>query len=795
MLNKINTLIGLTPHRKNENHRSFIYKQSSSKDNLTELVFITSFPPRECGIATYSQDLIYALKNKFENAFKISICPIESNNEPQCNVQKYPYHLNSDERTSYLELIDKLNKNNNIGLIIIQHEFGFFSKQRGDFVELLMESKKPICIVFHTVLPHPGAELLSHVTAVANHCRSIIVMNTISKELLMKDYGINQHKIEVIPHGTHLVKHTNKKVLKKFYHLSGRTILSTFGLLSSGKSIETTLDALPEIVQYQKNVLFLIIGKTHPGIIKNEGETYRDALIHKVKMLHLEKHVYFINEFLNLNTLLDYLQLTDIYLFTSKDPHQAVSGTFSYAISCGCPIITTPIPHAKEALKNKAGISFDFANHHQLAEKVVHLLSQPNERAALSYNGLHHMNATVWENSALAHGLLFSRISCLPIHLHLKLPPINLNHLQKLTTSFGIIQFSQLNTPDFSSGYTLDDNARALITFCMYLGLTKDKQSIHFIIIYLNFIEFCLKEHGNLYNYVSHNKKYSKQNDCENLEDSLGRAIWSLGYLLDQSENLPPVLIDKAEKILTSLVPRIEKIHSTRAMAFTIKGLYHANLYFKNNEYTRYISCFADRLIRMYEHESSQDWKWFENYLTYGNSLIPESLLCASLVTGNQQYMSVAIESFDFLLSKTINGNTLQLISNKGWLYKNSASGASKNGGEQPIDAAYTVLALKRFYEVLKTNDYLNKIVIAFEWFLGNNQLNQIIYNPCTGGCYDGLETKSVNLNQGAESTISYHLARLAVEEVNRELHKSESSKKSKLSSKVSSYTSQHQKR
>lgn len=310
-----------------ENNLQKIYLTESNghanmpKDKrLSEVLFITSFPPRECGIATYSQDLIKALNKKFDKSFGISICPLESENELHTYSDKPKYILNTDEPNAFVKLAKSINEDGTIQMVMLQHEFGFFEKNEEDFQNFLKSIHKPIVLVFHTVLPKPNQMLKAKVQAMVGVSESVIVMTKGAEQILIKDYGLSEEKITVIPHGTHLVPHSDKEVLKQKHKLSGKKILSTFGLLSSGKSIETTLEALPSIVMENPEVLFLIIGKTHPSIAKQEGEKYRQMLEAKVVALQMQNHVQFINQFLPLPILLEYLQLTDIYLFTSKDP-------------------------------------------------------------------------------------------------------------------------------------------------------------------------------------------------------------------------------------------------------------------------------------------------------------------------------------------------------------------------------------------------------------------------------------------------------------------------------------------
>lgn len=754
----------LLPFSRQEVSSSSGTYQSNRTNSVPEILFITSYPPRECGIATYSHDLIKALNNKFNHSFKISICPLESNNEKHVYTEEIKYILNTENSRSYIKLAEIINDNDAIQMVMIQHEFGFFNKNECDFKQFLNKLTKPIILVFHTVLPNPNELLRINVQLIANYCEAVVVMTNSSADILAKNYRIDQEKITVIPHGTHLVPHSEKALLKEKYNVSGKKILSTFGLLSSGKSIETTLDALPAIVKKNPDVLFLIIGKTHPNVVKQEGEKYRRMLETKVDALQLQQHVRFINHYLALPDLLEYLQLTDIYLFTSKDPNQAVSGTFSYAMSCGCAIISTPIPHAREVLKNDGGIIIDFENPLQLSKAVISLLADETLRKNISSNGLHRIVSTAWENAAIAHAILFEKIADSQISLHYKIPVVNLDHLKRMTTKVGMIQFAVINQPDIDSGYTLDDNARAMVAMCQHYELTKDKADLDYIFIYFNFIKYCLQPNGIFLNYVSEDGIFTEQNYETNLNDSNGRAIWALGYLISIGELLPLELTLDADATLQRALAKVQEIHSTRAMAFTIKGLYYRNIKSKLMQDMLLITRLANRLVQMYRHETDEEWAWFESYLTYGNSILPEAMLCAWMATGEPIYKEIAKSSFDFLLSKIFTESRIKVISNKGWLHKGEESIQEIIGGEQPIDIAYTILALSKFYVVFRDGSYKHKMQVAFNWFLGNNHLHQIIYNPCTGGCYDGLEDNYINLNQGAESTVSYLMARLTLE-------------------------------
>lgn len=729
-------------------------------NELAEILFITSYPPRECGIATYSQDLIKVLRNKFSNSFSIKVCALESEEANYTYPDEVKYVLNTSIPAEYESLVLKINRNNRIKIVVVQHEFGFYHEQEQAFLQFLYELSKPVALVFHTVLPHPDEQLKAKVQGITSFCESIIVMTHNSADILKNDYGVLPDKIAVIAHGTHLVPQLSAKFLKLKYGLKDRKVLTTFGLLSSGKSIETTIDALPDIVRECPETVFLVIGKTHPEVVKTDGEKYREMLEEKVKSLSLEDHVIFINKYMALPDLLEYLQLTDIYLFTSSDPNQAVSGTFAYAMSCSCPIISTPIPHAKELLTQDTGIIFDFRNSHQLAVSVIRLLKDDKLRRNMSINTLQKIIFTAWENSAVAHAKLFGEIAAETITLRYNLPDINLNHLKIMTNRIGMIQFSKINQPDICSGYTLDDNSRALIAMCQYFKLTGDEKSLDYIKKYLGFIKFCQQPGGDFLNYVDKDNQFTDQNSEVNLDDSNGRAIWALGYLMSLIDLLPAKIILEADKIIKKSVHSISMIHSPRAMSFAIKGLYYSYKAMKAPENLLLIKTLAIRLVQMYKHESKENWKWFEGYLTYANSVLPEAMIYAWLLTGETIYKDIALSSFNFLLSHIFNENGIEVISNKKWLIKGMQAGSF---GEQPIDVAYTIMTLSKFYDVFADEDYRDKMIIAFNWFLGNNRLQQIIYNPCTGGCYDGLEESNVNLNQGAESTLSYLMARFTI--------------------------------
>lgn len=719
------------------------------------LLFISSFPPRACGIATYTTDLINAIEAKFQDSFEVAIVTLETEGE-QHRYERIPWFvLDTSDTGSYIELANQINQSEDIHIVAIQHEFGLFKEQEDMFGIFLGLLKKEIVITFHTVLPNPTEKLRQQVVEMADNCKEIIVMTKHSAHILIEDYAIASDKITVIQHGTHLLPAKEKAELKSKYALNGRKILSTFGLLGRGKNIETTLHALPKIIAKHPDVLFLIIGKTHPSIVAKKGELYREELSEIIARLDISQQVRFVNAYLPTEDLLEYLLLTDVYLFTSNDRNQAVSGTFSYAISSGCPIVSTPIPHVMEVLKDDMGIIIDFEAPDQLADAAIKLLGDSEILQRLALNNLQKTRSTSWQNSAIAHANVFQPVAQ---SLKYNLPEIRLDHIERMTTDFGMIQFAKIATPDLTSGYTLDDNARALVAVCLHYELFRDSAAISLMDIYIDFIENCLQEDGRFLNYVGSDKLFTSQNEEVNLDDANGRAAWALGQVISLQEILPREYIQKATYILEKALPALQEMTSTRAMSFTIKGLHLQNKAKNQN----IIEKLANQLVAMYKTEADDDWHWFEPYLTYGNSAVPEALLCAHLSTGIPLYGKIAQVAFDFLLSKIYIDERIRVISNKGWEQK-GVEQHKELGGEQPIDITYTILALDKFEELAQSGIYDEKMKQAFEWFLGKNHLNQIVYNPVTGGCYDGVEEKYINLNQGAESTVSYLIARLVL--------------------------------
>lgn len=728
-----------------------------------KMLIVSSYPPRECGIATFSNDIVNAVKIVFGNTLPIEVCALQNSEHHFQYGDEVKYVLPSSSLDDYRLIAEKINERSDIGLVCIQHEFGLFGGEYGDYIlAFILALNKPILTVFHTVLPNPDEKRKKVVHAITDLSDRIIVLTKKSQEILTDFYDCPIAKTIVIPHGTHSTLWEQKKKLKIKYGFSNRIVLSTFGLISQNKSIETVLYALPEIVAKYPEVIYLVIGKTHPEVIKNEGEKYRQTLIKTVKELNLENNVVFINEYLELKQLLEYLTLSKIYLFSSKDPNQAVSGTFAYAMSCGCAVISTPIPHAVEVLVDGNGILLQhFDQPEEFKQAILHLIENKEERIAMGRNAFSLAHSTTWENIAIQYRLLFDQLTNREEDLKFNFPPIKLDHIEKLTTDYGILQFSKFSEPDPESGYTLDDNARALINMAMYYKIYPDAGVLKLADIYLKFVEGIQKDNGWFNNYKNFEHQLTKQNGEVNLEDANGRALWSLGTVIAHRDTLPIEMVIRAERCWNKSIESINDIVSPRAIAYALKGLYNYYSVYKSETIKTTIEQLADKLLHHYNINSEENWCWYEDYMTYANNVLPEAMMYSYLVTKKPKYKKIATITFDFLLSHYFMKGQLKVISNRGWFKKENER---KFYGEQPIEVATTIVALDLFYEVTKNKKYKEQLKLAFMWFLGNNHLKQIMYNPENGASYDGLEDTHININQGAESTLCYFKARLIME-------------------------------
>jgi glycosyltransferase involved in cell wall biosynthesis len=744
-----------------------------------KIIYLSSFPPRECGIATFTADLAGAMDNLLETVIDSRVAAMNTDEVSRYDYpRKVIFQLDPYSEQDFISTAEKINKTDDIKIVNIQHEFGLFGGRYGSYLLSFLDAlKKPSIVTFHSTLPSPNPELHNVVRLIAEKSSALIAMTNRSKEILIGDYGIDEKKVLVILHGIHSAPYSPNAKSKSVLGFSKKTILLTFGLLSRGKGIEYVLESLAQVVKACPNLMYIVLGVTHPNILKEEGESYRNSLIQKVRELKLSSHVSFYNEYVTLDKLLQFLRAADIYISTSLDPNQTVSGTLSYALGSGRPVISTPFAQAREIITPQSGLLVNFKDPASYAESLLNLLKDPLRREQMGKNAYFRTRNMTWDNVALEYSKLFSRYSSdiAKVSKHKKIPRVNLNHLFRLTDDFGIIQFAQLSLPDISSGYTVDDNARALIATCSYydeLGkvfktFSPDKRKSELlkrIEIYLHFIGFVLGEDGLFYNYVTPDRTIDLEfNKKENLEDANGRTLWALAVTAT-TDSLPEGVRDKALSLLKKRIEHPLMIESPRATAFYVKGLC---LLLKNTKEIRrkdfheMLVRYCDRLMSLYRGVASAEWEWFENYLTYSNAVCPEALLLGHRETGNSEYLETGIKTLDFLIAQTFLDGIYAPVGQDGWHHK---TGTRRYFDQQPEDASAMACALRTAYTITGKEIYHKLMHEAFNWFLGDNSLKQVVYDRATGGCYDGLGEGQINLNQGAESTTSYLLARLAIQ-------------------------------
>ena len=726
------------------------------------ILYVSSYPPRECGIATFTKHLTDAIDKEYNPGLKSKILAINANGTSIYNYpKKVIMQLNETDMEDYLNRANEINKMSHVKVVNIQHEYGLFEGEWGSyllpFLELLT---KPIVTTFHTVLPEPDAKLMKITQAIAQKSNSLVVMTKSAAKLLEEIYEVPKRKISIIPHGVDHISFPSKSSAKKRLNLSGRTILSTFGMLNRDKGIEYAIEALPEIVKKHPDVLYLVLGATHPVVRRQEGEVYRNKLKRLIYKLELKNHVKFYDKYLTDQEKIEFLKATDIYISPTLNPLQAVSGTISEALSCACPIIATANQYAKDVIDESRGILVDFENSQEIENGLFFLLNDKKKRKEMGKNAYFFSRHMTWQNVALSYFETFNSHAKIMPRKKDKLPAINLQHIRALTDSFGIIQFASHTKPDIHSGYCLDDNARALLALSIIYRKRPSESLEKLMNIYFDFLVYTQKPNGRFYNFVNYYKKFTDDTESE---DTFGRTIWVLGYLISHPP-LPENITRKAEDMMLKAIPWVTTLKSTRAISFTLLGLEYYYRKKADAKIKRTVKSIADILVDKFNAQTengTSDWLWFEDCFTYSNSKLPEALFRAYKVAGDEKYRTIATTTLDFLISITFEKDNFLPIGQNGWYFRD---GKRAYFDQQPEDTASMVEALVTAYKITKNKDYLDKAKTCFEWFLGKNHLSQMIYDDVTGGCYDGLGQFSINFNQGAESTISYLLARLAID-------------------------------
>jgi glycosyltransferase involved in cell wall biosynthesis len=656
-------------------------------------------------------------------------------------------------------------------LVSIQHEYGIFGGDDGNYIlEFIHALRVPSMVTLHSVLRQPSEGQLTIVRRFAERCEAIVVMSQVAANLLVDAYAVSAAKIRIIPHGIPVMDpEADQPALKSKFGVGDRRLLLTFGLLSPNKGIETVIRALPAVVKVCPDLVYLVVGATHPAVLRRKGEAYRTMLEREAEELGVREHVAFRSQYVPDDELLQYLQAADIFVSPYLNEEQVTSGALSYAMGAGAAVVSTPYWHAQELLSEGRGHLFPFQDHAALGQTLLRLLGSPEALARARMSAREFGYSMSWPSigdiylklsrevlQAAGQQRLVTNLQQRPAAS--SLPELRLDHLLRMTDDTGIIQHATYSIPARRSGYCVDDNARALIVAVEAHRLNSSAETEALVTTYLGYILCSQEADGNFVNFMSYERVLEENPPSD---DCVGRAIWALGVTANLAEDEGHRLL--AREMLIRALPHVCAL-GPRGTALTILGL--VELLRADSGLTEargMLDACVTKLRRCYRDNATDDWRWFEPALTYDNAILPFALFAAYGVMAERAVLRDARESLEFLEEVCFNKGQLRLVGNTGW---HSRGGEKASADEQAIDAAAFVLAFRCAYETTGDRHYLKRMREAFGWFLGANRLGVPIYDFGTGGCRDGMGVSEVNRNQGAESTICFLMSLLETLEV-----------------------------
>ncbi|WP_461632264.1 glycosyltransferase family 4 protein [Labilibaculum euxinus] len=740
-----------------------------------KFVYIGTYPPRECGIGSFTRDLYYSMAGDSTNN-KGFIVAINNLDEEYSYPKEVKLTIQQENRNEYIAAAKHIN-NSGADVCILQHEYGIFGGQSGIYIlSLLHHLKIHLVVTLHTISNTPSNTEKAILKEICKMANMVVVMNLKAIDFLIDIYDVPREKIAFIEHGVPDF-HFDQKKVKKEFKLEEKKILLTFGFLSRNKGIEVAIKALPKLVKKHPNIIYLVLGKIHPSVMRSSGDEYLVYLRRLIKDLTLEDHVIIPNEYVPQEDLFKYLYASDIYITPYNNEAQITSGTLSYAVGAGSAVISTPYWHATELLANGVGRLFDFHNSNQLTDILIELLDEPETLHALRKKAYEYGRNLTWPKTGIKYNnLMFDTLQD-EIEIKeqsfdiLNMPPLSLRHIHRLTDDTGIIQHAKFNIPNLKDGYCLDDNARALLMALLAYKEKNNYKALELCPIYLSYIHYMQNEDGTFRNFLGFDRSFL---DEVGSEDSFGRTIWALGYLLGNPPNYS--YYQSSESIFKKAVPVFDKLKSIRSIANTIIGI---SYYLKRNpaddSMTELLSRLSKKLVESYETNSSDSWRWFEPFLTYDNAMLPLALLHSTEIHNDDKIRKTAFSSMEFLISKTFANGYLSIIGNDSWYEKD---GKRAVFAQQPLDAMAMILLFKQAFKLTKNIEYLKKLFTSYMWFHGENDLRIGLYDSETNGCCDGLESYGVNRNQGAESTLAYLISHLTVLQAHKDFNKASFIKK-----------------
>ena len=734
---------------------------------VRKIAFIGDHLPRKCGIATFTSDLLAAVATAYpqSQSFSVSVNDIRGGYE-------YPevvrFEIEEQDLPSYLRAADFLNIGN-VDIVCLQHEFGIFGGPAGGHIlALLRELRMPVVTTLHTILREPRADQRRVMQELVSLSTRLVVMTERGRLMLQEIYQAPPAKIDLIPHGIPDVGFVDPTYFKDQFGVEGRVVLLTFGLLSPNKGIEYVLNALPHILAEFPDVVYIVLGATHPNELREHGETYRLSLEILAKKNKLEKNVIFYNRFVDLENLKEFIGAADLYITPYLNEAQITSGTLAYTFGAGKAIVSTPYWHAAELLAEDRGALVPFRHAEAIAREVIGLLRDDTRRHALRKNAYRLGREMIWSNVAQLYmrsfelsrigGAARSRKSLATKTLDQKpreLPELKLSHLSRMTDSTGIFQHAIFSVPNFSEGYCTDDNARAFILAVLLSELGEDPERVRTLATtYAAFLHhaFDLKT-KRFHNHLSFDRHWL---DERGSEDCQARALWALGVGVGRSPYGSFQMM--AGQLFALALPGLTEFTSPRAWAFGLIGIHEYLRRLRGDSLvTQTRETLTSRLMELFERTAQPDWRWFEEELAYDNAKFAHALIVSGRATGQQAVLERGLEALRWLME-------LQ-ISEQGHFRSIGTNGFYRRGGtranfdQQPIEAQATVSACLEAYRATSDSWWYEQAERVFDWFIGWNDLGLELYSAKTGGCRDGLHVDRVNRNQGAESTLAFLLS------------------------------------
>ncbi len=755
--------------------------RSQSKPSLpSRIAVIGNYLPRQCGIATFTTDLCEAISAEYGTARLLAL-PVNDTELGYDYPARVRWSLAQDDLKAYQEAADFLNFNN-IDMVCLQHEYGIFGGEAGSHIlHLLRALKMPVVTTLHTVLREPDPNQLVVMEEIAELSDRLIVMSQLSSQFLQEIFKVPGSKIDMVPHGVPDLPFLDPNFYKDRFDVEGKAVLLTFGLLSPNKGIENVIKALPQILSKHKNVVYIVAGATHPHILRREGEKYRASLQALAREVGVDSQVMFHNRFVTPEEMVEFIGAADIYITPYRHEAQVVSGTLAYALGAGKAIISTPYWHAIELLDDRRGALVPFQNPDAVAQKTIELLDTPAIRHAMRKRAYLFARQMIWKRVAQGYMESFARVRsdrmerpqvqfmARATHKSLnQLPQLKVTHINALTDDTGILQHAIFTIPNRGEGYTTDDNARALIFTVVLDQLRIEQPEIDCLgkaesanpdwaFRYLAFLEHAFDAKKKRFrNFLGYDRRWMED---QGSEDSHGRALWAVGTVLARSANHG--LRGAAGRLFEFSLPAVLEFYSPRACAYALLGIQEYLHSYPGDRDAQHVRlALARRLLDMYESIRRPSWNWFEDILAYGNARLPQAMLLVGLSCSDERMLSAGLDSLDWLM-KT------QRCQTNGHFVPIGSQGFYRQGGEQarfdqqPIEAAGAVSACLQAYRVIGDSRWRNEAWSAFNWFLGDNDLQVPLYDSVSGGCRDGLHPDRANENQGAESTLSFLMSLL----------------------------------